>query len=60
MNLGVILPGAVSGWIQSKLGYTHFFIWVSLAAIPALILSRFIPIRGGAQTPSRIAAAQEL
>jgi PAT family beta-lactamase induction signal transducer AmpG len=60
MNLGVILPGAVSGWIQSKLGYTHFFIWVILAAIPALILSRFIPIRGGAQTPSRIAAAQEL
>jgi len=52
MNLGVILPGAVSGWIQTRLGYTHFFIWVIVAALPALILTRFIPIRGGAQTPT--------
>jgi len=51
MNLGVILPGAVSGLIQSKLGYTRFFIWVIIAALPALILSRFVPIRGGAQLP---------
>ncbi|MGA3082640.1 MAG: MFS transporter [Terracidiphilus sp.] len=59
MNLGVILPGAVSGWIQTKLGYTHFFIWVIIAALPALILSRFIPIRGGAQAPPpQIAEAQ--
>jgi PAT family beta-lactamase induction signal transducer AmpG len=47
MNLGVILPGAASGWIQTRLGYTHFFVWVILAALPALILSHFIPIRGG-------------
>jgi MFS transporter, PAT family, beta-lactamase induction signal transducer AmpG len=59
MNLGVILPGAVSGWIQTKLGYTHFFIWVIIAALPALILSRFIPIRGGAQpAPPLITEAQ--
>jgi PAT family beta-lactamase induction signal transducer AmpG len=59
MNLGVILPGAVSGWIQSKLGYTNFFIWVIVAALPALVLSRFIPIRGGVQTPAPpIAEAQ--
>jgi PAT family beta-lactamase induction signal transducer AmpG len=59
MNLGVILPGAVSGWIQTKLGYTHFFIWVIIAALPALILSRFIPIRGGAQpAPPQIAEAK--
>jgi PAT family beta-lactamase induction signal transducer AmpG len=59
MNLGVILPGAVSGWIQTKLGYTHFFIWVIIAALPALILSRFIPIRGGAkEPPPQIAEAQ--
>jgi PAT family beta-lactamase induction signal transducer AmpG len=49
MNLGVILPGAVSGWIQSQLGYRHFFIWVLISALPALVLSRFVPIRGGAQ-----------
>jgi PAT family beta-lactamase induction signal transducer AmpG len=58
MNLGVILPGAASGYIQTKLGYTHFFIWVIIAALPALILSRFIPIRAGAQPPSQIAEAQ--
>ena len=51
MNLGVILPGAVSGWIQEWLGYRHFFIWVLLSAIPALILSRVIPIRGGQSQP---------
>jgi PAT family beta-lactamase induction signal transducer AmpG len=49
MNLGVILPGAISGWVQSRLGYTHFFIWVILSALPALILSRLVPIRGGSQ-----------
>jgi hypothetical protein len=43
-----LLPGAVSGWIQTQLGYKNFFVWVVLAAIPALVLSRFIPIRGGA------------
>lgn len=58
MNLGVILPGAVSGWIQSKLGYTHFFIWVIIAAAPALILSRFIPIRGGAAKPPAAPTAE--
>jgi PAT family beta-lactamase induction signal transducer AmpG len=49
MNLGVILPGAVSGWIQERLGYRHFFIWVLLSAVPALLLSRVVPIRGGQQ-----------
>jgi PAT family beta-lactamase induction signal transducer AmpG len=59
MNIGVILPGAASGWIQTRLGYTHFFIWVIIAALPALVLSRFIPMRGGVQaTPPRIAEAQ--
>ena len=59
MNLGVILPGAASGWIQTRLGYTHFFIWVIIAALPALVLSHFIPIRGGAQAPPpQIADAQ--
>ena len=58
MNLGVILPGAVSGLIQSKFGYTRFFIWAIIAALPALILSRFVPIRGGAQIPESELAAE--
>lgn len=47
MNLGVILPGAMSGWIQMHIGYRHFFVWVLVSAIPALMLSRVVPIRGG-------------
>jgi PAT family beta-lactamase induction signal transducer AmpG len=58
MNLGVILPGAVSGWIQSRLGYTHFFIWVIVAALPALFLSRFIPLRGGGSAAQPVGEAQ--
>jgi PAT family beta-lactamase induction signal transducer AmpG len=50
MNLGLILPGAVSGFIQMKIGYRNFFVWVLISAVPALILSRFVPIRGGAKT----------
>ncbi len=48
MNLGLMIPGTVSGRIQLALGYRKFFIWVLISAIPALILARFIPVRGGA------------
>jgi len=46
MNLGLMIPGTVSGKIQMALGYRNFFVWVLLSSIPALILARFIPIRG--------------
>ncbi len=59
MNLGVIVPGAVSGWIETRLGYSHFFLWVMLSALPALALSRFIPIRGGARPAPQFAAAPD-
>jgi PAT family beta-lactamase induction signal transducer AmpG len=58
MNLGVILPGLVSGWIQTRIGYRSFFIWVLISAIPALILSRFIPIRQPAAHPIDVKAAE--
>lgn len=44
MNLGLMIPGAVSGRIQMALGYQKFFAWVLISSVPALILSRFIPI----------------
>ncbi|HEY1219434.1 MAG: MFS transporter [Bryobacteraceae bacterium] len=47
MNLGLMIPGTVSGKIQVAVGYRNFFVWVLLSSIPALILSRLIPIRGG-------------
>jgi len=40
----LILPGAISGWVQMKLGYQHFFLWVMISAIPAMALARFVPI----------------
>ncbi|MFV5689555.1 MFS transporter [Flavobacterium sp. ZT3R25] len=42
MALGMMLPGMLSGFIQEYLGYGNFFIWVFLATIPGLILSRFL------------------
>ena len=47
MNFGLIPFGAISGKLQIELGYTRFFVWVLISAIPALVLSRFLPIRGG-------------
>ena len=48
MNLGLILPGAVSGKIQMALGYRNFFLWVLVSALPALAIARFVPV--GAKT----------
>jgi len=42
MALGMMLPGMLSGFIQKYLGYQNFFVWVFLATIPGLILSRFL------------------
>lgn len=42
MAMGMMLPGMLSGYIQKYLGYDNFFIWVLIATIPGLILSRFL------------------
>ncbi len=43
MNLGVMLPGMMSGFFSDLLGYQRFFCYVLLAAIPSLIMTWFIP-----------------
>lgn len=43
MNLGVMLPGMISGYLSDELGYKNFFIWVLIAAIPAFLLTWFVP-----------------
>ncbi|HEV3038427.1 MAG TPA: MFS transporter [Candidatus Angelobacter sp.] len=58
MQAGFVLFGWMSGKIQMRIGYQSFFIWVLISAIPALILSRFIPIRGGTQVPAAAQAAE--
>jgi PAT family beta-lactamase induction signal transducer AmpG len=54
MNLGLIVFGAMSGYIQARLGYEKFFVWVLIAAIPAVVMARFIPI--GNKTEMQAAA----
>lgn len=44
MALGMMVPGMISGWIQSMLGYKYFFIWVTLSTIPAFIITGFLKI----------------
>lgn len=43
MNLGVMLPGMLSGFLSDALGYRHFFIVVLLFTIPALLITWFVP-----------------
>jgi len=42
MALGMMLPGMISGFMQQWLGYGGFFVWVVIAALPALFLVKFI------------------
>lgn len=44
MALGMMLPGMAAGWIQDKIGYAHFFIWVCLATLPSLALTPLLKI----------------
>lgn len=47
MALGMMLPGMPSGWLQSQLGYAHFFIWVCIATIPSFLVTALIRIEPG-------------
>ena len=44
MQLGFVLFRTISGDIQQALGYRDFFLWVLLASVPVLVLSRFMRI----------------
>ena len=35
MALGMMGPGMAAGWIQTQLGYPHFFLWVCVATVPS-------------------------
>lgn len=47
MALGMMLPGMGAGWLQEKLGYVNFFVWVLIATIPSFIATA----RARAQVP---------
>jgi MFS transporter, PAT family, beta-lactamase induction signal transducer AmpG len=44
MALGMMLPGMVSGWLQTIMGYQLFFIWVTVCTIPGFILIKHLNI----------------
>lgn len=43
MNLGVMLPGMVSGWICGIVGYEAFFTIALIVAVPAFLLAWIVP-----------------
>lgn len=58
MNLGVMIPGMLSGWLCDMMGYTSFFIFVMIATVPAFIMAWRIPFRYAADG-SLLARAEE-
>ena len=42
-NLGVALPGMISGVISDAVGYRAFFMWALLATVPAFLITWFVP-----------------
>lgn len=42
MAMGMMLPGMASGFVQEWLGYEGFFLWVVAAAIPGILLVRYV------------------
>jgi PAT family beta-lactamase induction signal transducer AmpG len=45
MNLGVMLPSMLSGYLSDLMGYQNFFIWVLVATIPSFLVSWFVPLK---------------
>ncbi len=43
MNLGLLIPGTMSGYISDYLGYQNFFIWVMIATIPSFLVAWYVP-----------------
>lgn len=47
MAMGMMIPGFWSGWLQEALGYTGFFTWVMVAAIPSFVMTALIRVPEG-------------
>ncbi len=45
MNLGLMIPSALSGFVSDYLGYKHFFLWVMLATLPAFLVTWLVPFK---------------
>jgi PAT family beta-lactamase induction signal transducer AmpG len=45
MNLGIMIPSALSGVVSDFLGYKHFFLWVMISTIPSFLVALLVPFR---------------
>lgn len=52
MALGMMLPGMGAGWLQDRLGYLTFFIWVCAATIPSFVATALIRVEADAAAKS--------
>lgn len=43
MNLAIMLPGMMSGWLSYTVGYAMFFTIVMICTIPVILLTVFLP-----------------
>ena len=57
MNLGFLVPSALSGYVSDRLGYQHFFIWVMVATIPSFLVAWLVPFRNTANEPNVLSGA---
>ena len=44
MALGMMLPGMAAGWLQERIGYENFFIWVMACCVATIAVCAFIKI----------------
>ncbi|MCL1868169.1 MAG: MFS transporter [Paludibacter sp.] len=44
MALSMSLPGMLAGWLQEKIGYEHFFIFIMICSVTTWIIIPFIKI----------------
>ena len=44
MALGMMLPGMPAGWLQERLGYEWFFVWVCVATVPSFVATALIKV----------------
>lgn len=62
MNLGVMIPSMVSGYLSDWMGYKTFFIYVLIATIPSFLITWLVPYRkteDDEAAEAEAAAAQE-
>ena len=45
MNLGVMVPSMISGYLSDLLGYQNFFLWVLVATIPSFLVAWLVPLK---------------